>query len=193
MSRADRDFAEEDFIDYRERRGAHRPRSRGAMAALPWALAVVAVLALTFAATQIFGGSGDAGSSKAAAGQTPKSSAPAKSAEPEPSQMAPKTTAAPKPAVPKIDKTKAFKVLNATKTTGLAGKVGTKLKAAGWKVSGTGNFTGSAIATTVFYGTESLSATAAGLVKDLGDQGTATQSTKYGTGITVVVGSDYRE
>ncbi len=193
MSRSDRDFGDEDFIDYRERRGAHRPKSRGAMAAIPWVLAAVAVLALTFAASQIFGGSPKKDPPVAATGAT-SSTTPTADSSPDPSAAeSPQPTKKPDPPAPKADRTKPIKVLNGTTTSGLAGRVGDVLKKADWKISSVGNYTGAKVSTTIFYGTDSLSASAEAIVSDLGDQGQALKSTKYGSGLTLIVGSDYQE
>ncbi|MGL5828539.1 MAG: LytR C-terminal domain-containing protein [Angustibacter sp.] len=193
MSRSNRDFGDEDFIDYRERRGAHRPKSRGAMAAVPWVLAAVAVLGLTFAASQFLDDSDDDKTPVVAATGSKAPSTPKPDADPAPSEEPPEPSKAPEPPAPTVDRTKPIKIFNSTDSSGLAARAGDELKKSDWKIAEVGNYTGGATPTTIFYGTAALEVTAEALIADLGDQGKATLSTKYGSGITLVLGSDYQE
>jgi hypothetical protein len=90
-----------------------------------------------------------------------------------------------------VDKAVTVTVLNATARGGLAGKVATLLTGNGWtgaKSAKTPKVT--ARATTVYYATTSQKAAAEALVTDLG-VGVTKKSSTLGTGITVVVGTDY--
>ncbi len=84
-------------------------------------------------------------------------------------------------------------VFNATSRSGLAKGATTKLTSAGWtKATIGGNKTGFSGSTTVFYPTASLRATAKAVAADLGGYAVQ-QSSQYGSsGLTVVLGSDYR-
>jgi len=58
-------------------------------------------------------------------------------------------------------------VLNQTRTVGLAARVAARLRAAGWTVTGTGNWRGSIASTTVYY-PAGMAAAAQSLAKELG-------------------------
>jgi hypothetical protein len=91
----------------------------------------------------------------------------------------------------KVDRTVTVTVLNSTARAGLAGKVATLLTGNGWtaaRFAKTPKVT--ARLTTVYYTTTSQKAAAEALVTDLG-VGVIKKSSTYGTGITVVVGTDY--
>ncbi len=108
---------------------------------------------------------------------TPTATAsPSPSATPTPTQTGP------------ADRTAPVTVLNGTRTSGLAGKAATALRAAGWTVS-VGNGRTSA-PTSVFYATTDQQAAAQTLVSDLG-VGVVEQSSRYGTRLTVLLGTDY--
>ncbi len=108
---------------------------------------------------------------------TPSATAsPSPSATPTPTQTGP------------TDRTAPVTVLNGTRTSGLAGKAATTLRAAGWTVSvGNGRTTAP---TSVFYSTTDQQAAAQTLVSDLG-VGVIEQSSRYGSRLTVLLGSDY--
>jgi hypothetical protein len=166
------------MTDYRERRGAHRPQITGPGRFVPWALAVLVVLAVALGATKLLGGvgSGEASGPKPArAGtKTPKPSAPSPTSK------------------PTADRTKSVKVLNSTNRAGLASTVAGTLKTAGWTVRGTGNYTGGSVPTTVFYGSADLAATAQALADDLGAPAEVTESADLGAkAVTVVLGQDF--
>ena len=115
------------------------------------------------------------------AGGDPTTS-PTPSASPAPSPTATPTTTGP------ADRTAPVTVLNGTRTSGLAGKAATALRAAGWTVS-VGNGRSSA-PTTVYYAAAGQQAAAQTLVADLG-VGVVEQSSRYSSPLTVLLGTDY--
>ncbi len=99
----------------------------------------------------------------------------------------PSTTPTPTQTGP-ADRTAPVTVLNGTRTSGLAGTAATTLRAAGWTVSvGNGR---SSTPTSVFYATTDEQAAAQTLVSDLG-VGVIEQSSRYGSRLTVLLGTDY--
>ena len=108
----------------------------------------------------------------------------------------PTPTATPTPTiVPTVDPALSVNVLNGTTTEGLAGTVGDKLTAAGWKVGATANADKSDIpATVVYYGDPANQAAALGVAQSL-PGATIQQSTAFsdtGADITVVIGANYQ-
>lgn len=82
-------------------------------------------------------------------------------------------------------------VFNATSRSGLAKGATTKLSGAGWTHATTGGNKTYSGATTVFYPTADLKATAKAIAQDLGGYAVE-QSSAYGSsGLTVLLGSDY--
>ncbi len=175
------------------RRGAHRART-GALAGIVPVLAVLLVVGGVGAgAWVLFGprgsGSGDGGTVGSSA--APSTSATGKpSGSTKPGKSPSKSATSPKPTV---NRAAPLQVLNSTGTAGLAKKASTALKAKGWTVAGTGNFTpqGSLAATTVYYAVDAQKATAEAVVKDLGVGAVAKNATVAKTQITVVLASDY--
>jgi cytoskeletal protein RodZ len=180
------------------RRGAHRARVSPVIGVLPL-VAVVSVVLVVVLLTWMFfvrspGTSSEAGSTGAPA---VTQSVPATQSTPSGSVSTPATsTATSSPtksgaAGGNVDKAVTVTVLNATARGGLAGKVATLLTGNGWtgaKSAKTPKVT--ARATTVYYATTSQKAAAEALVTDLG-VGVTKKSSTLGTGITVVVGTDY--
>jgi hypothetical protein len=168
------------MTDYRERRGAHRPKGLGPGGVVPWVLAAVAVLAISVFAVRSL--SGDSAADQA--GPKPNRSASlSSSTKPTPTKSTPKPTE---------DRTKPIKVLNSTDRAGLAAKAAATLRTAGWDVRSTGNYQSGAVPTTVFYGGPEQSATAKALADDLGGPVEVTESAALGaTAVTVVLGADY--
>lgn len=185
---------------YRERRGAHRPAGLGPAGTIPWLVAAVLVIGIVAYGLGWIGGgsSGDeAGPSTTPAStssQHPSSSTKATSkstTKSTPTSLSSSTTPASTPSST-VDPTQQVTVLNATRTSGLAAGAASRLRTAGWTIRSTGNFRGAVSATTVFYGSASLQATAAAVAKDVG--ATAVQeSADFGAGaVTVVLASDYQ-
>ncbi|MGH1549228.1 LytR C-terminal domain-containing protein [Leifsonia poae] len=97
--------------------------------------------------------------------------------------------------MPTVDPSLSVNVLNGTTREGLAGQVGDKLTAAGWKVGATANADKSDLASTiVYYGDPKNQAAALGVAQSL-PGATVQQSTAFsdtGADITVVVGANYQ-
>jgi hypothetical protein len=81
-------------------------------------------------------------------------------------------------------------VWNATSRTGLAKGAAGDLSGKGWKASSAGNQSGYTGGTAVFYAKASLKLTAKAVAKDLGGY-PARLSATYGSGVVVVLGSDF--
>lgn len=206
-----RTYPRDEFDDLQPvdgRRGAHRARANPALAMVPLLLVVVAVVAVLVGAMTLLGDdapdvAAPAGNNgQPAAEQTtaaPEATAPpaeeptdAATAPPAEPTTEPTTEPPPEPE-PTVDTSVPVTVLNATTTKGLAAGAAEQLGGAGWTVAATGNYRdGPPPATTVYYATEDLAATAEAVAGDLG--GAATQlSEAFGAdGITVVLGEDYR-
>ncbi len=89
---------------------------------------------------------------------------------PTPTQTTPIVEETPTP-TPDFDRSKyTIRILNGTKTAGLAGSVSAKLKELGYKTERTGNATNSAFTQTVVRAKDSSSDVIAQLIKDLGSE-----------------------
>lgn len=179
------------------RSGAHRPRRplwHEILPALIVLLAVAAVVIGVFALKDSVLGSGSTSSSggpsvpgdddnQAVAPTAPTSGASA-------SRTATHSTTSSPPA-PTVNHSQSVQVLNATSRTGLAKGAAGKLSGKGWKASSGGNQSGYAGGTTVFYAKASQKATAQAVAKDLGGY-PVRLSSAYGSGVVVVLGSDYQ-
>ncbi|MEV8212559.1 LytR C-terminal domain-containing protein [Leifsonia sp. NPDC077715] len=115
-----------------------------------------------------------------------------------PSRTSASATPTPTPTptiVPTVDPSLSVNVLNGTTREGLAGQVGDKLTAAGWKVGATANADKSDLASTiVYYGDPKNQAAALGVAQSL-PGATIQQSTAFsdtGADITVVIGANYQ-
>ncbi|MGN6242718.1 MAG: LytR C-terminal domain-containing protein [Motilibacteraceae bacterium] len=171
----------------RDRRGAHRLQRGPLQALLPGLLAVAAVGALVVAVLVMRGTSPSAtvattapssprasaaptsGSPSAVATPTSSSSAsPADSgsASASPGDSASATASGEATATDGVKSSTLVVVLNQTRISGLAGQVAQTLRSAGWTVSGTGNFSGSVPATTVYY-PDGMQAAAEALAADV--------------------------
>lgn len=174
-------------LDTRDRRGAHRLQRGPLQALLPGLLAVAAVGALVVAVLVMRGTSPSAtvattapssprasaaptsGSPSAVATPTSSSSAsPADSgsASASPGDSASATASGEATATDGVKSSTLVVVLNQTRISGLAGQVAQTLRSAGWTVSGTGNFSGSVPATTVYY-PDGMQAAAEALAADV--------------------------
>jgi hypothetical protein len=96
-----------------------------------------------------------------------------------------------KTAAPTVNHSVQVHVWNATSRTGLAKGAAGKLSGKGWTASSAGNQTGYTGGTTVFYAKASLKLTAKAVAKDLGGY-PARLSSAYGSGVVVILGSDYQ-
>ena len=101
------------------------------------------------------------------------------------------TNSAPTSAAPTVNHNVLVHVWNATSRTGLAKGAAGKLVGKGWKASSAGNENGYTGGTAVFYAKASLKLTAKAVAKDLGGYPARLSST-YGSGVVVVLGSDYQ-
>lgn len=178
---------------FSERRGAHRPASQGPTSAIPWLVAAVAILLIVGFASGWFGGSQAPAASTTKAGASTSAGATGKATT---TSKGPATTKASAPAqttpAATVDRTLPVSVLNSTSTSGLAAKGAARLKTAGWAIRSTGNYRGGVSATTVFYGSAALRATAQAVAADLG-LGAVSESADFGpTRVTVVLAGDFR-
>lgn len=165
--------------------GAHRaPRGKGrGWIAVGWAAlaTVLLVAAGIFALSQVNGANSFHSTAGAAAPTAPATHTP---------------TPTPTPTiVPTVNPALKVNVLNGTTTSGLGTKVGTKLKAAGWKIGTIGNASKQNVTSTVvYYSSPADQAAALGAVQSL--PGASAQLTQdyanTGADLTVVVGSDYK-
>lgn len=178
------------------RRGAHRARQSPVLAALPVLLVVLAVVAVVVGATTLLGSGPPQSAASGPGGDVPASEptqstpAPSGTQTPGVTPSPDQTSAAPSVSTPAVDRTVSIKVLNATRTTGLAGKGAALLKDAGWTVSGTDNYRDGAVPTTVFYATDDLAPTAQAVAGDLGTDRVELDA-DLADPITVVLGSDF--
>ena len=167
--------------------GAHRATHQPGRLLLPALIAVLGVCALAVgligwfhndsgdpsglvtkpSATSSVGSDTGSPSSSPSASTSPSSTASedvSESPSPTPSASAsPKATAS----TPVVIVRAPSVVLNQTRTVGLAARVAARLRAAGWTVTGTGNWRGSIASTTVYY-PAGMEAAAQSLAKELG-------------------------
>ena len=181
------------------RSGAHRPRRPLWHDILPAVVVLIAVAALVVGIFQLkdsvlgttsatSGSTGPADDDAVPSAPTaPVSTSPTGT----PSASATPTKTTPTKTAPTINRSVSVHVYNATSRTGLAKGAASKLSGAGWKASSAGNQTGFGGSTTVYYTKDSLKATAKAIAKDLGGYPTK-QSTAYGgSGVIVILASDY--
>ena len=177
------------------RRGAHRTRQSPVLAALPVLLVALAVVAVVLGATTLLGSGPPQSAASGTGGDAPVSEPTETTPAPTGTQTStptpsPAETSAPSASTPAVDRTVKIKVLNATRTTGLAGKGAARLTDAGWSVSGTDNYRDGTVPTTVFYATDDLVPTAKAVAADLGTDRTKLDA-DLADPITVVLGSDF--
>jgi hypothetical protein len=179
------------------RRGAHRARVGPLIGVLPVAAVVAVVSVVIVLAWTLFGGeapgSGAASGGGVTSAATPGGSGPAAagSGTAPSSQTTPAaTSSAGSETRPGVNQTAAVTVLNATGRSGLGAKVAGLLVGKGWTGAKVAKTSTATRPTTVFYATTEQKAEAEALVADLG-VGVTKKSTTMGTGITVVLGSDY--
>ena len=179
------------------RRGAHRTRQSPVLAALPVLLVALTVVAVVLVATTLLGSRPPQSAASGTGGDVPvgepTQSTPAPTGTQTPSATpSPDETSTPSASTPPVDRTVKIEVLNATRTTGLAGKGAARLKDAGWTVSGTDNYRDGTVPTTVFYATDDLAPTARAVAGDLGTDRTELDA-ELADPITVVLGSDFSD
>jgi len=182
------------------RRGAHRARPNPLTGTLPVVAVAVVVIAVIAGAFVLLGSgllpsSSNGSSSSGVAGALPRSSNLPTGAVGATGQLPGATITPTGPATATQVQKSSVKlvVLNSTHTTGLAKKAGAALQAKGWTVLRTGNFTGSGVSqTTVFYAQSADAAIAKQVTTDLGVGSTKQSSTNATSGITVVLGTDYK-
>jgi cytoskeletal protein RodZ len=186
------------------RTGAHRARRGVWVELLPTAAVLLAVVliglgawALTRSTASTIQSSGtvDVGSpSQGTAPTAPTSGSPSPTASATPSSSAgtPTSQTASSPPAGSVDRSTPVTVLNATRTSGLAGSVAATLRTSGWTVPTTDNYRRAQPPTTVYYATADQRATAQAVADDVGGDPRVQQSSEFGPDrITVVIGSDY--
>jgi hypothetical protein len=189
---------------YRQRSGAHRPRRRVAAIAVPLLLVPVVVAALLVGlrllppggSTSSVGTAGGAPSATAPATASGTSSDPAEdgagtvtdspSSAPGSPSVSPSSSGS-----TDVDRSSRVTVLNGTSRAGLATRVADALRSGGWAVGELGNYRESVLTTTVYYPEPNQRATARALSSDLPGTQRVVRSTRFGTGVTVVIGLDY--
>jgi hypothetical protein len=180
--------------------GAHRGAARrgGGWIVFAWAAlatgvlvgAGVLVLALANGSVQFTEGSGGSTSApSASASSSPSASASAGS---DASGGGASETPAPAAAGSPSDQgSTTLVVLNGTSRTGLAANAATKLRAAGWTVTSTGDAgTTGSTQTIVYYQQESQAALAQGIAQSLGTTAVQQSAAFPNAAISVVLGSD---
>jgi hypothetical protein len=174
-------------------RGVHRaPRSAWSRW-WPFLAVIVIVPLVAWAAVTYLAGSGQlpdipgvAGTSTAQATTGPTDGAQPTGSAQATAPAAPTTTAA-----PPVERGTPVSVLNGSKIAGLAKKVSDQLTAAGFTTVTAGNATSSTpTASTVFYGSESLKATAELVAQTIRVNAVQMSATEAPGGITVVLRSD---
>lgn len=152
---------------------------------------VLAFLAVTYAADQDTPSSGS--------NDNPTTSAPPTSEEPSSSETAstpaeepaetPEETPSEEPAA-EPDTAAGVLVLNGSGISGLAGRTGEDLESAGFTNVSTGNYSGDLDASTVFYASEELRATADLVAQTIGVDAVELDPAEAGDAITVVLITD---
>jgi hypothetical protein len=194
---------------YRQRSGAHRPRRRVAAVVVPLVLVPVVVAALLVGVRLLpLGGTSSSvgtagGAPSATSGGAPSATSAAPSSDPADDgagtvSAAPSSTATESlsaspssSAGADVDRSSRVTVLNGTSRAGLATRVADALRSGGWAVGELGNYRDSVLTTTVYYPGPGLRATARALSSDLPGDQQVVRSTRFGTGVTVVLGLDY--
>jgi len=181
------------------RRGAHRARTNPLVAALPLLAVVVVVAAVIGVAWALFlrGGSGQTATGPLDSRTTPAATNPAPSTPAQPSGDAtPSTTPSNGPSpdastpAATVNRSIAVSVANGSGKPGLAGRITTAVKAAGFSKAVTDRvaWAGSPVGeTTVFYAKSNQAATAKAIVKALGNGTTKLSPDDAANGAIVVV------
>lgn len=186
------------------RRGAHRARPNPVLSLLPFVAVIAVVLGVVAGAWVVFGGTRTGNNvSGTSVLPSPSTSAPAATTTaPSPTATATESaskTATPSPTstpAPTVDRAAKLVVFNGTSTSGLGKRVATTLKTAGWSVPATpADYPTKPIAkTTVYYAKKAERATATAVAGALGNGYAVSRDSGVAKdGITVVIGTDYRE
>ncbi|MEN0104605.1 MAG: LytR C-terminal domain-containing protein [Curtobacterium sp.] len=172
-------------------RGMHR-RGRGWIAFAWAALATGVLVGIGVLVLALLNGSysftGDSSSAPSASASS--SASPSSSSSPDGSSSSSSSEAA--AATPSDQGSTTLVVLNGTSTPGLAASGTSKLTAAGWKVTSSGNAgtTGTA-STIVYYQQESQAALAKGIAQSLGVTAVEQSAAFPNADISVVLGADF--
>ncbi|MFJ3378884.1 LytR C-terminal domain-containing protein [Curtobacterium sp. NPDC090217] len=172
-------------------RGVHR-RGRGWIAFAWAALATGVLVGIGVLVLALLNGSysftGDSSSAPSASASS--SASPSSSSSPDGSSSSSSSEAA--AATPSDQGSTTLVVLNGTSTPGLAASGTSKLTAAGWKVTSSGNAgtTGTA-STIVYYQQESQAALAKGIAQSLGVTAVEQSAAFPNADISVVLGADF--
>jgi LytR cell envelope-related transcriptional attenuator len=188
------------------RRGAHRARPRPGAATLPVLAGIAVILIVAVVGYGFARGGSDSDDSKsnqlAASASEPSATAkpPADAAaagKPSPTDAAAGDSGDAgdggdgADAGDEVDHSIKLKVLNSTSTQGLAKRVAGDIEGNDWTVVGTGNWSRKNLATSkVYYGKDTVKATAEAVRKDLGYGTVVKDSSVTTSGITVVLGLD---
>ena len=176
------------------RRGAHRARPKPVSATLPVLAGIAVVLLVVGGVYAVLNGTNNNSGPTVSAAEGPSPSATVSGGA-----AAPKTTGATQPSQSSATSTGTgtvnrganLVVLNSVPVQGLAAKVKTKLEGVGWTVARTGNSNNKNLPTSkVYYGKNSLKATAEAMVQDLGYGEIAKDSIVAKKGLVVVLGQD---
>jgi hypothetical protein len=166
---------------------------------LPVVAVVAVVLAVVGVAWTLFGRMGGDSSTNAVATSPAVSSnapqQPAQSSQPAPSSIvstpvAEPTSSATTTATDTVNKTVQVTVLNSTTRNGLARRITGMLNDKGWTAARVSTARAASRPTTVFYAAAAQKAAAEEIVSDLG-AGVVRKSSQFGTGLTVVAGTDF--
>jgi LytR cell envelope-related transcriptional attenuator len=184
------------------RRGAHRPRQRWFAGVVPVLFVLAAVTAVAIGTTTLLSSRPPQSAATADDGTSigpeatgpeptsPETAAPPASAGSWTSGPSDTGTTSPGSQQEQVDRQAPVRVVNGTPTAGLARRGAELLLDAGWDVSGTGNYQGETIPTTVFYGRPSLLATARAVAADLGGAQVELDP-GFTESLTVVLGADF--
>jgi hypothetical protein len=177
------------------RSGAHRPRRPLWHEILPALVVLLAVAALVIGIfalkDSVLGSSSTSSSGSSVPGDDDNQPAAPTAPTSGPSASATASHSPSSTPAPTVNRAVQVHVWNATSRSGLAKGAATKLSGTGWNASSAGNQSGYTGGTAVFYAKPSLKATAKAVAKDLGGY-PARLSSAYGSGVVVVLGSDYQ-
>lgn len=195
MSKASYSYPPDEFDaspDPDSPRGVHRaPRSAWSRW-WPFVAVIVIVPLVAWAAVTYLAGRGQLPDIPGVADtSTAQATGPTDGAQPTGSAQATAPAAPTTTAAPPVELGTPVSVLNGSKIAGLAKKVGDQLSAAGFTKVTAGNATSSTpTASTVFYGSESLKATAELVAQTIKVSAVEMSATEAPSGITVVLRSD---
>ena len=195
MSKASYSYPPDEFDaspDPDSPRGVHRAPRAAWSRWWPFVAVIVIVPLVAWAAVTYLAGRGQLPDIPGVAGtSTAQATGPTDGAQPTGSAQATAPAAPTTTAAPPVELGTPVSVLNGSKIAGLAKKVGDQLSAAGFTKVTAGNATSSTpTASTVFYGSESLKATAELVAQTIKVNAVEMSATEAPSGITVVLRSD---